>query len=113
MRIIFDGHIHSSYSRACSKDLSLENLEKYARIKGVGLLGTGDFTHPKWVQEVKTKLKEDEKGILYTSTGFPFLWQTEISLAYTQNGKGRRIHYIILAPSGEVVRQITDFLLVL
>ncbi|MBI2549829.1 DNA helicase UvrD [Candidatus Woesearchaeota archaeon] len=111
MKLIADLHIHSSYSRACSKDLSLENLEKYARIKGVGLLGTGDFTHPKWVQEVKTKLKEDEKGILYSSTGFPFLWQTELSLAYTQNGKGRRIHYIILAPSGEVVQQITEFLL--
>ena len=111
MRIIADLHIHSSYSRACSKDLNLENLEKYARIKGVGLLGTGDFTHPKWIQEIKSKLREDENGILYSSTGFPFVWQTELSLAYTQNGKGRRIHYIILAPSGEVVGQITEFLL--
>ncbi|MBI2176229.1 DNA helicase UvrD [Candidatus Woesearchaeota archaeon] len=111
MRTIADLHIHSSYSRACSKDLSLENLEKYARIKGVGLLGTGDFTHPKWVQEARAKLKEDGNGILYSSTGFPFVWQTELSLAYTQNGRGRRIHYIILAPSGEVVGQITEFLL--
>ncbi|MBI3036971.1 DNA helicase UvrD [Candidatus Woesearchaeota archaeon] len=111
MRIIFDGHIHSSYSRACSKDLSLENLEKYARIKGVGLLGTGDFTHPKWLQEIKAKLKEDENGVLYSSSGFPFVWQTELSLAYTQGGKGRRIHYIILAPSSAVVAQITEFLL--
>ncbi len=111
MKIISDLHIHSSYSRACSKDLNLENLEKYARIKGVGLLGTGDFTHPKWVQEIKSKLREDENGILYSNGGFPFVWQTELSLAYTQNGKGRRIHYIILAPSGEVVGQITEFLL--
>ncbi|MBI2143149.1 DNA helicase UvrD [Candidatus Woesearchaeota archaeon] len=111
MRVIADLHIHSSYSRACSKDLTLENLEKYARIKGIGLLGTGDFTHPKWIQEIKSKLREDENGILHSSSGFPFTWQTELSLAYTQNGKGRRIHYIILAPSGEVVGQITEFLL--
>ncbi|MBI2580662.1 DNA helicase UvrD [Candidatus Woesearchaeota archaeon] len=111
MKVIADLHIHSSHSRACSKDLNLENLEKYAKVKGVGLLGTGDFTHPKWIQEVKGKLKEDEKGILYSSTGFPFILQTELSLAYTQNGKGRRIHYIILAPSCEVVAQITEFLL--
>ncbi len=111
MKLIADLHIHSSYSRACSKDLNLENLEKYAHIKGVGLLGTGDFTHPKWIQEIKSKLREDENGILHSSTGFPFIWQTELSLAYTQGGKGRRIHYIILAPSGEVVGQITEFLL--
>ncbi|HIG98654.1 TPA: DNA helicase UvrD, partial [Candidatus Woesearchaeota archaeon] len=59
MKVIADMHIHSSHSRACSKDLSLENLEKYARIKGIGLLGTGDFTHPKWVQEIKSKLREN------------------------------------------------------
>ena len=111
MKVIADMHIHSSHSRACSKDLGLENLEKYARFKGIGLLGTGDFTHPKWVQEIKSKLRENENGILYSSTGFPFILQTELSLAYTQNGKGRRIHYIILAPSGEVVGQITEFLL--
>ncbi len=111
MKYIADLHIHSSYSRACSKDLNLENLEKYARIKGIGLLGTGDFTHPKWIQEIKSKLREDENGILYSSGGFPFIWQTELSLAYTQNGKGRRIHYIILAPSGEVAEQINAFLL--
>ncbi len=111
MKLIADLHIHSSHSRACSKDLSLENLEKYARIKGLGLLGTGDFTHPKWIQEIKSKLREGENEILYSSSDFPFLLQTEISLAYTQGGKGRRIHYIILAPSLEVVNQITEFLL--
>ena len=111
MKIISDLHIHSSYSRACSKDLNFENLEKYARIKGVGLLGTGDFTHPKWIEEIKSKLKEDENGILTTSSGFPFVLQTEISLAYTQGGKGRRIHYILMAPGMEIVSQITEFLL--
>ena len=111
MKIISDLHIHSSYSRACSKDLNFENLEKYARIKGIGLLGTGDFTHPKWIQEIKSKLKEDENRILRTSSGFPFVLQTELSLAYTQGGKGRRIHYILMAPSLDIVSQITEFLL--
>ena len=111
MKVIFDGHIHSSHSRACSKDLNFENLEKYARIKGVDLLGTGDFTHPEWIKEIKSKLKEDGSGILRSGGGFPFLLQTEISLAYTQGSKGRRIHYLLMAPNLEVVQQITEFLL--
>ncbi len=111
MKIIADLHIHSGFSRACSKDISIENLEKYARIKGINLLGTGDFQHPKWIQELKSKLTEDDQGILRTKTGFPFVWQTEISLMYKKDGKGRRVHHVILAPDGEVVRQITGALL--
>ncbi len=105
--IFADLHIHSRFSRATSKALNIENLEKYARIKGLDLLGTGDFQHPLWFKELD-KLEEKE-GILYTKTGFPFLWQTEISLMYTQGGKGRRIHHLILAPEKEVVKQIIDF----
>ena len=52
MEFIADMHIHSKYSRACSKNLTIQNLEKWARVKGVNLLGTGDFTHPKWIQEI-------------------------------------------------------------
>ena len=48
MEIIADLHIHSKYSRATSKDLTLENLERYAKVKGISLIGTGDFQHPKW-----------------------------------------------------------------
>ena len=54
--IFADLHIHSRFSRATSKDLNLENLEKWARIKGIDLLGTGDFTHPKWLSELKENL---------------------------------------------------------
>lgn len=111
MKIISDLHIHSRHSRATGKELNLENLEKYAKIKGVGLLGTGDFTHPEWIKEIKSGLKEDGTGILRSKSGFPFVLQTEISLAYTQNGKGRRIHHVLLAPSIGVVEQITEFLL--
>jgi len=106
--MIADLHIHSRYSRACSKHINIENLEKWARIKGVDLLGTGDFTHAEWRKELD--IMEESDGILRTKTGFPFLWQTEISLMYTQDGKGRRVHFVILAPSKGVVNQITDAL---
>lgn len=107
--IIADLHIHSKYSRATSTNLDLNNLEKWARVKGLNLLGTGDFTHPKWIKELKENLKE-ENGILKTKTGFNFILQTEISLMYSQDGKGRRVHLIVLAPSFEVVDQITEYL---
>ncbi len=106
--IFADLHIHSRFSRATSKDINLENLEKYAKIKGLNLLGTGDFTHPAWFNELKSL--EEKEGILYSKAGFPFIWQTEISLMYTQDGKGRRVHYLLLAPNKEVVGQITKFL---
>ena len=111
MKIIADLHIHGKYSRATSKYLSIENLEKYARIKGVDLLGTGDFTHPEWINELKENLVENDSGILMTKTGFPFILQTEISLIYTQNNKGRRVHLIVLAPTFKVVDKITNYLL--
>ncbi len=109
-QIIADLQIHSRHSRATSKDLTLTTLEKYARIKGITLLGTGDFQHPKWRQEIKAELTEDDRGILWSKTKFPFFWQTEISLMYTQDGKGRRIHHLIYAPNGEVAAQITEAL---
>ncbi|MBI5072364.1 hypothetical protein HZA99_00950 [Candidatus Woesearchaeota archaeon] len=113
MNFIADMHIHSKYSRACSKDLDVKNLEKWAKIKGVNLLGTGDFTHPKWIQELKTNLAETEKdsGFFQTKTGFNFVLQTEISLIYTHNNKGRKIHNLIFAPSFQAVDEITKFFL--
>ncbi|MFP4403182.1 MAG: endonuclease Q family protein [Candidatus Woesearchaeota archaeon] len=108
METIADLHIHGKYSRGCSKQLIFENLEKYAKIKGINLLGTGDFTHPKWFNEIKTKLKNDGEGIYRTKTNFPFILQTEYSLVYTQNKKGRRIHLVILAPNLEIVEQINE-----
>ena len=106
MKIISDLHIHSRFSRATSKTLNIPNLEKYARIKGLNLLGTGDFTHPEWLKELKKELTEDETGILKTKSNFNFLLQTEISLIYTQDGKGRRIHNVVLAKNFDIVEQI-------
>jgi uncharacterized protein (TIGR00375 family) len=106
-----DFHIHSRYSRATSKDLNIDNLERFARIKGLNLLGTGDFTHPKWLSELKEKLSEDETGILKTKTKFNFVLQTDLSLVYSQDKKIRKVHLIILAKSFEIAQQINSMLL--
>jgi uncharacterized protein (TIGR00375 family) len=110
MRVIADLHLHSKYSQACSRQLDLANLEKWARVKGLNLLGTSDFTHPEWIKEIKRSLVESD-GIYQTASGFSFVLQSEVSLIYSQGGKGRRVHNILLAPDLEVVQQITDYLL--
>lgn len=111
MKLIADLQIHSRFSRATSSSINLTNLEKYARIKGVNLLGTGDFTHPKWLAELKNELNEDSSGILTSSSGFHFVLQGEISNIYTQDGKSRRIHTLLLARNFDIVEQINEALL--
>jgi uncharacterized protein (TIGR00375 family) len=110
MEVIADLHIHSKYARATSKNISIETLEKYARIKGLDLLGVGDFQHSLRRKEIDEKLSEDENGILRTANGFPFLLQTEISLMYSQDGKRRAVHILVFAPNVKVADQITEFL---
>jgi len=107
--IIADLHIHSKYSRGCSTQIDIDALEKYAGLKGVNLLGTGDFTHPRWIEELKSKLSQkDDTGIYLTKSGFPFICQTEISLIYSQGGRGRKAHVVVLAPNFDAVEQITE-----
>ncbi|MFH1132998.1 MAG: endonuclease Q family protein [Nanoarchaeota archaeon] len=108
--IIADLHLHSRYSRATSKDMTLQKLEKWAKVKGIGLLGTGDFTHPKWLAEIKAGLAEDGSGVLRTKGGFPFLLTAEVSNLFPQGGKARKVHHVILAPSFAVVEEINAFL---
>lgn len=110
MEIIADLQIHSKYARATSKNISIENLEKYARMKGLDILGVGDFQHPLRRREIDEKLTEDDKGILRTSSGFAFLWQTEVSLMYSQDGKRRAVHLLIFAPNTDIANKITQFL---
>jgi len=105
-QLFLDLHIHSKYSRATSKDLSFEKLVKYARIKGVDVLGTGDFTHPEQMKAIK-KLKE--KDGLYYYNSFPFMITGEISLMYTQE-KSRKVHLVILVPNLETAERINSFL---
>lgn len=121
MRYIADLHIHSKYSRACSPQLTLENIDQYCAIKGVDLVATADFTHPAWFKEIKNKLVEDTPGI-YKLKGSVnptrFLLSTEVSCIYSQGGprqnggasKVRRLHLVILAPSVEVVEKIIQSL---
>lgn len=108
MKIISDLHIHSRFSRATSGELNINNLVKYARLKGLSVLGTGDFTHPSWLKEIREELHEDGSGILKTREcdGFPFILSGEISSIYMQDKALRRIHNVILSPDFETAEQI-------
>jgi len=105
--MIADLHLHSRFSRACSTAITLENLAKWAKIKGLHLLGTGDFTHPIWIEEIKS-MRDNGKGIYYYQD-FPFIITGEISLIYTQE-RGRRIHLVVLVPSIEIAEKINAYL---
>ena len=111
MKLYADLHLHSRFSRATSKDLTIRNLEKWGKVKGLNLLGTGDFSHPEWIKELKNNLHDDGSGILKSSGGMNFILQNEISLIYTQDGRGRRVHLILLAPNFDAVDKITQYLL--
>lgn len=104
---IADLHIHSKYSRATSKDMDLENISKWAAIKGVDLLGTGDFTHPGWLKEIKNKLEEEEYGIYKFSKVF-FMLTAEVNSIYFKKGKVQKVHNIIVAPTFKIVDEIND-----
>jgi uncharacterized protein (TIGR00375 family) len=110
IEVIADLHLHSKYSRATSKQLTIFNLEKYAKIKGLNLLGTGDFQHEEHRKDIDKYLKEDGKGILRTRSGFPFIWQTEISLMYSEFEKRRAVHLVVLVPNKIVADKFTDYL---
>ncbi len=110
VEVIADLQIHSRFSRATSKNITIDKLEEYGRMKGITLLGTGDFQHPEWRKEIDLKLKEDDKGILRTESGFAFLWQTEISLMFSQGGKRRAVHLLVFSPNKETADKITKYL---
>jgi uncharacterized protein (TIGR00375 family) len=88
----------------------LEEIAKWCRIKGIGLVGTSDFTHPAWFSEIKNKLKPRGNGFYYLEAEptIDFLLSTEISLIYSQGGKGHRIHLVVMAPDIETVQKINE-----
>ncbi len=112
MEIFADLHLHSHYSRATSNKMNIENLERYAKVKGLNLLGTGDFTHPSWLNELKRSLTKVENTDLFQfkDKDIFFMLQAEVSNIYSQDEKIRKIHNVILAPSFDTVEQINDFL---
>jgi uncharacterized protein (TIGR00375 family) len=99
MKFFSDLHLHSKYSRACSKDLNLENLDYWGKFKGLNLIGTGDFTHPLWFKEIKDKLVSNGKGFFkLNNSNIYFLLTTEISLIFSRNKKVKRIHVLVFYP---------------
>ena len=115
MKFIADFHIHSKYSRATSPQMDLESLDKWAKIKGIKVLGTGDFTHPEWFKNLKEKLEPAEAGLYQlksniqnpiSKNGTRFLLTSEISCIYSKGGKVRKIHIVIFAPNFETVEKI-------
>lgn len=103
MQVIADLQIHSKYSRAVSKNMVLPEIVGWARRKGIGVVATGDWTHPLWFREIQANLEELGNGLLKLKDAAPddplFLLATEVSSIYTQNGKGRRVHTLVWVPS--------------
>jgi uncharacterized protein (TIGR00375 family) len=109
MRIIADLQIHSKYSRACSQDLNPGNVALWADKKGIQIIGTGDFTHPKWLAELKESLEEVRPGLYQLrdkSAKAYFMLTAEVSSIYKQGDKVRRIHNMVLAPNFAAVDRI-------
>lgn len=114
MKMIGDLHIHSRFSMATSREGTPENLDFWARKKGVSLIGTGDFTHPVWRKELRERLVPEENGLYrlreeyvkeesrkFQGEGTRFVVSGEISSIYKKNGKTRKVHNVILLPSLE------------
>jgi uncharacterized protein (TIGR00375 family) len=109
MKFIADFHIHSKYSRATSKSTDLENISKWAEIKGVKVISCGDFTHPRWIRDIKELLKPAEPGLFkLDNSETRFILTTEISCIYSKNGKVRKIHAVVFAPSVDVSEKINE-----
>ena len=112
MRFIADFHIHSRYSRATSPQMDLENIARWAEIKGIKVIATGDYTHPEWFKNLKEKLEPTEPGLYrlrHQSSGseqIRFILTTEVSCIYSKKGKVRKIHILIFSPSLEIVEKI-------
>jgi len=131
MKFIADLHIHSKYSRATSKDMTLEELDRWADDKGILVIATGDFTHPDWFKEIKEKLEPAESGLFKLKPQYKkrtikgtlaetrFFLSTEISSIYSKHGSTRigtridadakkvyRIHNLVFAPDIETVEKI-------
>lgn len=101
MEFFADLHLHSKYSRACSKNLDLENLVYWGKFKGVNLFGTGDFTHPAWLAQLREKLEDNGQGFFRLKNSkedIYFALTCEISSIFSRQGTVKRIHYVVMFP---------------
>jgi len=123
MRFIADLHIHSKFSRATSRDMTFDNIAYWAKIKGISLVASSDFTHPEWFFLTKEKLEPMGNGFFRLKNILPpvngylknvsvrpddvqFVLSTEISFIYSKKGKVRKVHLLLLAPDFESVEKI-------
>ena len=104
-----DLHLHSPYARGTSNKLRFEGLARWAKLKGIDLLASADFTHPDWFRETVSTLGEAGDG-LYEYGGVKFVLGTEVSCNAQQGGRSRRVHMLIFAPSMEAVQRINSTL---
>jgi len=122
MKFTADLHIHSKYSRACSPDLDLEHNYVWAQLKGINIVGTGDFTHPQWMKDIKEKLEPAEEGLFKLKDSYAakmdklvpeacrsdvrFMLTVEISNIYKRLDKVRKVHNCIFVPSFKAAEKI-------
>ena len=127
MKFVADLHLHSKYSRAVSQEMILPKMASWAKLKGINVLATGDFTHPFWFDKLKNELEEAGNGLyrlksisdksqvisdkLNSAKDVLFLLSCEISSIYGQGGKTRRIHNLFFFPSLDSVEKFNKELL--
>jgi uncharacterized protein (TIGR00375 family) len=112
IRVMADLHIHGRYSRATSEQMSLGEIAKYAKIKGLNLVGTGDFTHPLWLKEIRENLAPEADTGLFKLANVDspvyFMLQTEVCTIFDYKGASKKIHHVILTPNLESADQINE-----
>jgi len=109
MKFAADFHIHSRFSRATSINMNIRALDEWARLKGIKVLGTGDFTHPQWLAELKDNLEPSEPGLFKLkgkSGPTRFLLTAEISCIYSKNGSVRKVHIVVFSPDFAAAEKI-------
>ncbi len=110
MAYVADLHIHSRFAQACSGQLNIPNLAKWAKYKGIDLLATGDCLHPLWQKELESVLKNEKQGF-YEYDLVKFILGTEVACIYSEGGKLRRIHILIFLPSIDSAKKLSEALI--
>lgn len=112
LRVIADLHMHSRYSMATSERMCVEEIGRFARIKGLSIVGTGDFTYPKWLEELGEKLVPEPDASLYKlasgNSAVRFMVTTEVCTVFAVKNEVKKVHHVILTPNLETAVQIND-----